>query len=47
MGTDNNKYKGPERRKQDRRTMEDRRTTTRFNDILGRRSGVERRLPTR
>jgi len=47
MGTDNNKYNGPERRLADRRERDDRRTTTRFSDILGRRSGVERRLPVR
>jgi hypothetical protein len=47
MGTDNNYYNGPERRIADRRVMADRRDTTRFSDILGRRSGVERRLPVR
>ena len=49
MGTnDNNKYDGPERRAhRDRRTGEDRRANTRFSDVLGRRSGVERRLPVR
>ena len=52
VGTDNNKYNGPgyngpERRVRERRTLEDRRATTRFNDVLGRRSGVERRLPAR
>ena len=47
MGTDNNKYNGPERRVADRRELDDRRNTTRFSDILGRRSGVERRLPVR
>lgn len=47
MGTDNNNYNGPERRASDRREMADRRGTTRFSDILGRRSGVDRRLPTR
>ncbi len=45
MGTDNNKYNGPERRRADRRERDDRRGTTRFSDVLGRRSGVERRLP--
>lgn len=39
-----NKYKGSERRDNDRRMGQDRRTTVRFGDILGRRSGVERRL---
>ena len=47
MGNDNNKYNGPERRISDRREKEDRRGTTRFSDILGRRSGVDRRLPVR
>ena len=48
MGTDNNNnYTGPERRVNDRREVSDRRDTTRFSDILGRRSGVERRLPIR
>jgi hypothetical protein len=48
MGADNNnKYTGPERRVADRRTMADRRSTTRFSDVLGRRSGVDRRLPER
>lgn len=46
MGTANNKkYTGPERRVVERRKNTDRRGTTRFSDILGRRSGVERRLP--
>ncbi len=48
MGTDdNNKYNGPERRKAERRERDDRRNTTRFSDVLGRRSGVDRRLPVR
>ena len=49
MGTENNnnKYDGPERRANDRRFYEDRRTITRFSDVLGRRSGVDRRLPVR
>ena len=46
MGTDNN-YNGPCRRVAERREMADRRNTTRFSDVLGRRSGVERRLPVR
>ena len=45
MGTENNKYNGPERRVAERRAMSDRRSTTRFSDVLGRRSGVDRRLP--
>ena len=47
MGADNNNNNGSERRVKDRRESEDRRGTTRFSDILGRRSGVDRRLPTR
>lgn len=47
MGTDNNNYNGPERRVAERRIMADRRCSTRFNDVLGRRSGIERRLPVR
>ena len=47
MGTDDNNYNGPDRRVADRRVMADRRGTTRFSDVLGRRSGVERRLPVR
>ncbi len=47
MGTDNNKHNGPERRITDRRVQDDRRNTTRFSDVLGRRSGVDRRLPVR
>jgi hypothetical protein len=46
MRTDN-KYNGPEKRGFDRRKVVDRRATTRFSDVLGRRSGVERRLPIR
>lgn len=53
MGTDNNKYNAPEmqdtnrREVVDRRKVVDRRCTTRFSDVLGRRSGVDRRLPTK
>jgi len=47
MRTDNNNYNGPDRRINERRERDDRRNTTRFSDILGRRSGVERRLPVR
>ena len=47
MGTDNNnKYTGPERRVANRRMTGDRRDVTRFSDVLGRRCGVDRRLPT-
>ena len=53
MGTDNNKYNAPERQVNnrrelvERRELTDRRDTTRFSDVLGRRSGIERRLPMR
>lgn len=53
MGTDNNKYNAPEgqgtnrRELVERRKLTDRRDTTRFSDVLGRRSGIERRLPMR
>ena len=44
MVSKDNKYNDSERREKDRRIGEDRRTTIRFGDVLGRRSGVERRL---
>ena len=44
MASKDTKYKGPERRVSDRRYSQDRRDTVRFGDVLGRRSGVERRL---
>ena len=44
MVSKDNKYNGSERREDDRRNGEDRRTNVRFGDVLGRRSGVERRL---
>ena len=44
MVSKDNKYNAPERRENDRRIGEDRRTNIRFGDVLGRRSGVERRL---
>ena len=47
MRTDNNKYNGPDKRVLERRELADRRGTIRFSDVLGRRSGVERRLPIR
>ena len=53
MGTDNNKYNAFERQATDlrevvdRRVVADRRDITRFCDVLGRRSGVDRRLPMR
>jgi hypothetical protein len=45
MGTEKNNYIGPERRVAERRVIADRRASTRFNDTLGRRSGIDRRLP--
>ena len=47
MRSDNNNYNGSERRILDRRQVADRRGATRFSDVLGRRTGVDRRLPTR
>ena len=48
MGSENNNnYNGSERRISERRERGDRRGTTRFSDVLGRRSGVDRRLPVR
>jgi len=47
MGIDNNNFNGSERRVAERRIQKDRRSTTRFSDILGRRCGVDRRLPVR
>ena len=48
MGIHNNNYNnGSERRITERRMQQDRRSTTRFSDILGRRCGVDRRLPVR
>ena len=48
MGADNNKKDTKsERRVAERREVLDRRDTTRFSDVLGRRSGIERRLPIR
>ena len=47
MGTYDNNYNGPERRATERRKLQDRRIVSRFSDVLGRRSGVERRLPIR
>ena len=44
MASTDNNYNGPERRVNDRRNVADRRITIRFGDILGRRSGVERRV---
>ena len=51
MESDYNNYNAPERQATDRRevvdrrVVADRRDTTRFSDELGRRSGVNRRLP--
>ena len=44
MASNDNKNNGPERREKERRIGKDRRTNIRFGDVLGRRSGVERRL---
>lgn len=44
---DNKERAESERRLIDRRITNDRRTITRFSDVLGRRSGVDRRLPVR
>lgn len=45
MGDDNNiEETDKERRNSDRRVNGDRRTIVRFGDVLGRRTGVERRL---
>ena len=47
MGTNNKENEPDERRLYNRRIVDDRRGTTRFSDVLGRRSGVDRRLPVR
>ena len=45
MGDENkNAEDDKERRAKDRRVYVDRRTIVRFGDVLGRRTGVERRL---
>lgn len=44
MGKADNNYNGVERRNHERREDSDRRTIVRFEDVLGRRSGVERRV---
>jgi hypothetical protein len=44
MASKEYKNNGPERRISERRTGGDRRNTIRFGDVLGRRSGVERRI---
>ena len=45
MGADDNKNdEDKERRADDRRNNADRREIVRFGDVLGRRTGVERRL---
>jgi hypothetical protein len=40
----NKKYSGIDRRKHERRSGVDRRSSVRFGDVLGRRSGIERRV---
>ena len=47
MTEQNNNYNGPERRSGNRRRGVDRRNTVRFGDVLGRRSGIDRRLANR
>lgn len=47
MGANNNNYNGPERRSDQRRSGIDRRNTVRFGDVLGRRSGIDRRVSGR
>ena len=48
MGDDkNNNQEDKERRAKDRRVDTDRRIIIRFGDVLGRRTGVERRLTVR
>ena len=46
MGTENNKNNenDSDRRTKDRRKSDDRRSTVRFGDVLGRRTGVDRRV---
>ncbi len=45
MGTENNNNdKGQNRRASARRSLDDRREEVRFEDVLGRRAGVERRV---
>ena len=44
MASQEKKYSDTERRNGERRHGEDRRRAIRFGDILGRRSGIERRV---
>jgi len=44
MTSKDNKNNDPERRANDRRKGNDRRANIRFGDVLGRRSGIERRV---
>ena len=44
MGSGNNNNIEQERRNDERRASQDRRVAVRFEDVLGRRSGVERRV---
>lgn len=46
MKTNDKDYHSVEKRAADRRETVDRRCTIRFSDMLGRRTGIERRLPT-
>ncbi len=44
MNADDKNNEDKERRANDRRVNQDRRTIVRFGDVLGRRTGVERRI---
>ena len=44
MANGENKSAQEKRKEKERRQLEDRRTEVRFNDELGRRTGIERRL---
>ena len=44
MRKSDNNYSGEERRNHERRDHSDRRNSVRFEDVLGRRSGEERRV---
>ena len=44
METNNNKNNESERRAKNRRKSDDRRNSVRFGDVLGRRTGVDRRV---
>ena len=44
MANGDNKVEKEKRRQSDRRVVEDRRAEVRFGDVLGRRTGMERRI---